>query len=92
MLWVAAGKQLPPKLMKHGGHVAAKGWAIESRVYAEDPLRNFLPSIGPLVTYKEPPIKSGRGHCTYNNYNCNFFCNKVIIDNSSKIMKIVTNS
>lgn len=32
------------------------GWAIESRVYAEDPLRNFLPSIGPLITYQEPLI------------------------------------
>ena len=29
-------------------------WAIESRVYAEDPLRKFLPSIGPLATYIEP--------------------------------------
>ena len=30
------------------------GWAFESRVYAEDPYRGFLPSIGPLVTYVEP--------------------------------------
>lgn len=27
---------------------------MESRVYAEDPLRGFLPSTGPLLTYKEP--------------------------------------
>ncbi len=30
------------------------GWAIESRVYAEDPFRNFLPSIGRLVRYRPP--------------------------------------
>jgi len=34
-----------------------KGWAIESRVYAEDPLRNFLPSIGRLNRYREPSGK-----------------------------------
>ena len=30
------------------------GWAMETRVYAEDPFRNFLPSIGRLVKYKAP--------------------------------------
>jgi len=34
-------------------------WAVESRVYAEDPLRNFLPSIGRLATYKEPVSDDG---------------------------------
>ena len=34
--------------------VQLKGWAFESRVYAEDPLRGFLPSIGKLVRYVEP--------------------------------------
>ena len=34
--------------------LAIKGWAIESRVYAEDPLRRFLPSIGRLVRYAAP--------------------------------------
>src|SRR5689334_8818352 len=29
---------------------------MEARVYAEDPFRNFLPSIGRLHTYKEPPL------------------------------------
>ncbi len=32
--------------------LAIDGWAIESRVYAEDPLRRFLPSIGRLVRYQ----------------------------------------
>ena len=33
--------------------IVAKGWAIEARVYAEDPSRGFLPSIGQLVRYRE---------------------------------------
>ena len=31
------------------------GWAVESRIYAEDPYRKFLPSIGRLVRYAPPP-------------------------------------
>ena len=31
-----------------------KGWAVESRIYAEDPTRNFLPSTGRLVKYRPP--------------------------------------
>ena len=53
MLYVAAGRPLPQRMIDQP-HLASSGWAIESRVYAEDPLRKFLPSIGPLVTYKEP--------------------------------------
>ena len=34
--------------------VTINGWAMESRLYAEDPLRNFLPSIGRLSVYKPP--------------------------------------
>ncbi len=34
--------------------VKLTGWAMESRVYAEDPFRNFLPSIGRLVKYQAP--------------------------------------
>ncbi len=34
--------------------VELKGWAVESRIYAEDPTRNFLPSIGRLTTYRPP--------------------------------------
>ncbi|MDP2437488.1 MAG: biotin carboxylase N-terminal domain-containing protein, partial [archaeon] len=32
-----------------------RGWATEARVYAEDPLRGFLPSVGRLTAYREPP-------------------------------------
>jgi propionyl-CoA carboxylase alpha chain len=36
------------------------GWAVESRIYAEDPYRGFLPSIGRLVSY-DPPAEGGVG-------------------------------
>ena len=35
--------------------VKLNGWAVESRIYAEDPTRNFLPSTGRLVRYRPPP-------------------------------------
>jgi propionyl-CoA carboxylase alpha chain len=34
--------------------VKLNGWAVESRIYAEDPTRNFLPSTGRLITYRPP--------------------------------------
>ena len=50
MIRVAAGEPLP-----FGQEdVTMSGWAIEARVYAEDPKRNFLPSVGRLVRYREP--------------------------------------
>ena len=54
MLWVASGRVLPQRFLDMK-HLQAKGWAVESRVYAEDPLRGFLPSTGPLVAYQQPP-------------------------------------
>lgn len=52
MIRVAAGHKLPDHLLQ--GPVQIHGWAMESRVYAEDPLRGFLPSIGRLLKYQEP--------------------------------------
>ena len=42
------------KLTIQQNDVSWTGWAIESRVYAEDPRRSFLPSIGRLARYREP--------------------------------------
>ncbi len=53
MIRVAAGE----KLSLTQADVKLNGWAMESRVYAEDPFRNFLPSIGRLVRY-QPPAES----------------------------------
>jgi propionyl-CoA carboxylase alpha chain len=41
--------------------VTLTGWAVESRVYAEDPFRNFLPSIGRLVKYRPPAENQSEG-------------------------------
>ncbi len=50
MIRVAAGEKLPFTQAQ----VARKGWAIECRINAEDPFRNFLPSTGRLVTFRPP--------------------------------------
>jgi propionyl-CoA carboxylase alpha chain len=50
MIRVADGEKLAFKQKD----LKIKGWAIESRIYAEDPYRNFLPSIGRLRAYKPP--------------------------------------
>ncbi len=50
MIRVAAGEKLAIKQ----NDVKLNGWAIESRVYAEDPYRNFLPSTGRLTRYRPP--------------------------------------
>ena len=51
MINIAAGK--PISIIQD--QVELTGWAIEARVYAEDPSRNFLPSIGRLTRYQAPP-------------------------------------
>jgi propionyl-CoA carboxylase alpha chain len=55
MIRIAAGE----KLAFSQKDVALKGSAIETRVYAEDPLRGFLPSIGRLVRFRPPPEADG---------------------------------
>jgi propionyl-CoA carboxylase alpha chain len=50
MIRVAAGERLAIRQED----VALSGWAIESRLYAEDPYRSFLPSIGRLTRYRPP--------------------------------------
>ena len=56
MIRVAAGE----KLSLNQDDVTLTGWAMESRLYAEDPYRNFLPSIGRLVRYR-PPVEVAAG-------------------------------
>src|SRR5580700_2218348 len=46
--------------------VAINGWSIESRLYAEDPYRRFLPSIGRLVRYQAPAEGEAAGYVVRN--------------------------
>lgn len=57
MIRVAAGEKLKIKQ----SDVKLSGWAVESRLYAEDPYRNFLPSIGRLTHYRPPQEGVGDG-------------------------------
>jgi propionyl-CoA carboxylase alpha chain len=52
MIRVAAGEKLGLRQQD----VRLEGWAVETRIYAEDPFRNFLPSIGRLTRYR-PPVE-----------------------------------
>ncbi len=53
MIRSAAGEELSLKQ----DEIKLNGWAIESRIYAEDPYRNFMPSTGRLVRYS-PPVET----------------------------------
>jgi propionyl-CoA carboxylase alpha chain len=50
MIRVAAGETLAMTQ----DDITLTGWAIENRLYAEDPYRGFLPSIGRLTRYRPP--------------------------------------
>ncbi|MFO1034086.1 MAG: acetyl/propionyl/methylcrotonyl-CoA carboxylase subunit alpha [Hyphomicrobiales bacterium] len=63
MIRVAAGEALALKQ----SDVKIHGWAVESRLYAEDPYRNFLPSIGRLSRYRPPPEGSQAGGAVLRN-------------------------
>ncbi|MGI8525245.1 MAG: acetyl-CoA carboxylase biotin carboxylase subunit [Pseudolabrys sp.] len=62
MIRIAAGEKLSIKQ----SDVKLNGWAVESRIYAEDPYRNFLPSTGRLVKYR-PPVERNEGGITVRN-------------------------
>jgi propionyl-CoA carboxylase alpha chain len=58
MIRVAAGE----RLAFSQADVAINGWSIETRVYAEDPYRGFLPSTGRLVRYQPPSRLEDQGY------------------------------
>jgi propionyl-CoA carboxylase alpha chain len=62
MIRVAYGEKLGMKQTD----VKLNGWAVESRIYAEDPTRNFLPSTGRLTTYR-PPLEGEFAGATVRN-------------------------
>ena len=62
MIRVAAGE----KLALSQDDVKLNGWAIESRLYAEDPYRNFLPSTGRLTRYRPPAEEATEAYVVRN--------------------------
>ncbi len=87
MIRVAAGEELAIKQ----SDVQLKGWAVESRVYAEDPTRNFLPSTGRLVKYRPPEERRFEG-VTVRNDTGVFEGGEISIYYDPMIAKLVTHA
>ncbi len=85
MIRVAYGE----KLRLAQADVKLKGWAVESRIYAEDPTRNFLPSTGRLVTYR-PPVEGPDGAAIVRNDTGVFEGGEISIYYDPMIAKLVT--
>jgi propionyl-CoA carboxylase alpha chain len=87
MIRVAAGEPLSIKQ----SDVTLKGWAVESRVYAEDPTRNFMPSTGRLVTYR-PPVEGEANGITVRNDTGVYEGGEISIFYDPMIAKLVTHA
>jgi len=87
MIRSAAGEKLPFKQ----SDVKLNGWAVESRVYAEDPFRGFLPSIGRLVKYR-PPAEGTRDGITVRNDTGVFEGGEISMFYDPMIAKLVTHA
>jgi propionyl-CoA carboxylase alpha chain len=85
MIRVAAGEPLSLKQ----SDVRLTGWAVESRIYAEDPLRSFLPSIGRLVRYR-PPEEGTEDEITVRNDTGVFEGSEISMFYDPMIAKLVT--
>jgi propionyl-CoA carboxylase alpha chain len=87
MIRVAAGEKLRLKQ----DDVKLKGWSVESRIYAEDPVRNFLPSTGRLVTYR-PPQEGEKNGVTVRNDTGVYEGGEISIYYDPMIAKLVTHA
>ena len=87
MIRVAAGE----KLAIQQKDVKLNGWAVESRIYAEDPTRNFLPSTGRLVAYR-PPAEGVEDGITTRNDTGVFEGGEISIYYDPMIAKLVTHA
>ncbi|WP_294532440.1 acetyl/propionyl/methylcrotonyl-CoA carboxylase subunit alpha [uncultured Rhodoblastus sp.] len=87
MIRVAYGEPLTLKQ----SDVQLKGWAVESRIYAEDPTRNFLPSTGRLVKYRPPEEGRSEG-VTVRNDTGVFEGGEISIFYDPMIAKLVTHA
>ncbi|HXE25235.1 MAG TPA: acetyl/propionyl/methylcrotonyl-CoA carboxylase subunit alpha [Roseiarcus sp.] len=87
MIRSAAGEPLRLKQ----AHVKLTGWAVETRVYAEDPARGFLPSTGRLTRYRPPPEGTHDG-VTVRNDTGVFEGEEISIHYDPMIAKLVTHA
>lgn len=87
MIRVAAGE----KLNMQQKDIKLRGWAVESRIYAEDPTRNFLPSTGRLVRYR-PPQEGHHDGVTVRNDTGVFEGDEISIYYDPMIAKLVTHA
>jgi len=87
MIRSAAGEKLPFRQQD----VKLNGWAVESRVYAEDPFRGFLPSIGRLVKYR-PPAEGTHNGVTVRNDTGVFEGGEISMFYDPMIAKLVTHA
>jgi propionyl-CoA carboxylase alpha chain len=87
MIRVAAGE----KLAIAQSDVKLKGWAVESRIYAEDPVRGFLPSTGRLIRYR-PPAEGQADGVTVRNDTGVYEGGEISIYYDPMIAKLVTHA
>ena len=87
MIRVAAGEPLRLKQ----ADVKLTGWAVEARVYAEDPTRGFLPSTGRLTHYRPPPEGTDKG-VTVRNDTGVFEGGEISIHYDPMIAKLITHA
>jgi propionyl-CoA carboxylase alpha chain len=87
MIRVAAGEKLSIKQ----SDVKANGWAVESRIYAEDPFRGFLPSTGRLMRY-QPPKEGKRGDAEIRNDTGVYEGGEISLFYDPMIAKLVTHA
>jgi propionyl-CoA carboxylase alpha chain len=87
MIRVAAGEPLALRQED----IRLNGWAVESRVYAEDPSRNFMPSTGRLTVY-QPPAECVLDGVTVRNDTGVFEGGEISIHYDPMIAKLVTHA
>jgi propionyl-CoA carboxylase alpha chain len=87
MIRVAAGEKLALKQ----SDIKLKGSAVETRVYAEDPYRNFLPSTGRLTKYR-PPAEQNKDGITVRNDTGVYEGGEISLYYDPMIAKLVTHA
>jgi propionyl-CoA carboxylase alpha chain len=87
MIRVAAGEPLALRQED----IKFAGWAVESRIYAEDPYRNFLPSIGRLTRYR-PPAETQADGVTVRNDTGVYEGGEISLHYDPMIAKLVTHA